>query len=110
MEFTDRFAKPEALDRSIARCAKEQTAQALMYALQALHVPAVVTNKASGLVKDAHLDEVGYWQWMYRAVVGNRPNPSPPFRVNAQRIKIGKPASTLGQHSHEILVEELGIS
>jgi crotonobetainyl-CoA:carnitine CoA-transferase CaiB-like acyl-CoA transferase len=47
---------------------------------------------------------------MDRAVVGNQPNPSPPFRVNAQRIKIGKPAPTLGQHNHEILVGELGIT
>jgi len=109
-EFADRFAQPEALDHSIARWTKEQTAQELMYALQARQIPAVVTNKASGLLQDAHLDEGGYWQWMDRAVVGNQPNPSPPFRVNAQRIKIGKPAPTLGQHNHEILVGELGIT
>jgi crotonobetainyl-CoA:carnitine CoA-transferase CaiB-like acyl-CoA transferase len=78
--------------------------------LQSLRIPAAATNKASTLLNDPHLQAQNHWQWMDRAVVGNQPNPSPPFRANGRTVQIRSPAPTLGQHNHEVLVGELGIS
>ena len=109
-EFDDRFADPEELDRYIASWTAHQNAQELMYRLQSLRIPAAATNKASTLLNDPHLQAQNHWQWMDRAVVGNQPNPSPPFRANGRAVQIRSPAPTLGQHNHEVLVGELGIS
>ena len=109
-EFDDRFADPEELDRYIASWTAHQNAQELMYRLQSLRIPAAATNKASTLLNDPHLKAQNHWQWMDRAVVGNQPNPSPPFRANGRTVQIRSPAPTLGQHNHEVLVGELGIS
>ena len=108
--FDDRFAQPEELDRCLASWTANQNAQELMYRLQSLRIPAAATNKASTLLNDPHLQAQNHWQWMERAVVGNQPNPSAPFRVNGHTLKIGSPAPTLGQHNYEVLVGELGIS
>jgi len=108
--FDDRFAQTEELDRSIAAWTANQNGRDLMYRLQSVRIPAAATNKASTLLDDPHLQSENHWQWMQRAVVGNQPNPSAAFRVNGRALQIKSPAPTLGQHNHEVLVGELGIS
>lgn len=109
-EVTDRFADRETLDQVIGEWTKSQNSHELMRALQAKKIPAAATHKTSAVLKDDHLAARGYWQWMDRAVVGNQPNPSPPFRVDQNAVTLKSPAPTLGEHNHEVLVRELGVS
>jgi crotonobetainyl-CoA:carnitine CoA-transferase CaiB-like acyl-CoA transferase len=64
----------------------------------------------STLLNDPHLNSRNFWQWLDRAVVGNQPNPSAPFKVNGERLPIKTPAPTLGQHNQEILTEILELN
>jgi crotonobetainyl-CoA:carnitine CoA-transferase CaiB-like acyl-CoA transferase len=108
--ITDRFAQRNALDEAITAWTETKNAHQLMMALQAKRIPAAATNKSSGLLQDVQLVKRGYWQWMERAVVGRQPNPSAPFRGNNGAAVLKSPAPTLGEHNHEVLVDELGIS
>ncbi len=108
--ITDRFAQPKALDQAISDWTENKNSHELMRTLQRKRIPAAATHKASTLLDDRHLTKRGYWQWMNRAVVGNQPNPSPPFRAGNKAIELTSPAPTLGEHNHAVLVKELGIS
>ena len=57
------------------------------------------------LLTDEELKTRGFWQYLERDFVGVQPNPSAPYRVGAQPIRVTTPAPTLGQHNHEILAE-----
>ncbi|MEM7016019.1 MAG: CoA transferase, partial [Pseudomonadota bacterium] len=108
--ITDRFTQREDLEQALSEWAANKDAHQLMQVLQSKQIPAAATHRASTLINDVHLTERGYWQWMERAVVGNQPNPSPPFRATDHVIELKSPAPTLGEHNHEVLVSELGIS
>ena len=100
----------EDLDQALSDWTANKNAHQLMQVLQSKQIPAAATHKASTLINDVHLAKRGYWQWMERAVVGNQPNPSSPFRANGHALELTSPAPTLGQHNHEVLVGELGVS
>lgn len=87
-----------------------QPAFTLMSNLQVKGIPAAATHSSRSLLDDAHLNARGYWQWLERAVVGNQPNPSPPYRSETTPIPLFTPAPTLGQHNAEILGGILGLS
>lgn len=107
--LADRLARVEALDACIADWTRSRSAHALMMELQGLGVPAAATHAASTLLGDPHLGARGYWQWLERAVVGNQPNPSAPYRLGAGPLPIRAPAPTMGQHNVEVLGGLLGL-
>ena len=106
----DRLSKLDDLDKSIAEWTYSKEAQKLMYILQEAEIPAAATHTMSSLLNDPHLNSGNFWQWLDRAVVGNQPNPSAPFKVNGERLPIKTPAPTLGQHNQEILTKILGLN
>ena len=106
----DRLSKLDDLDKSIAEWTYSKEAQKLMYILQEAEIPAAATHTMSSLLNDPHLNSGNFWQWLDRAVVGNQPNPSAPFKVNGERLPIKTPAPTLGQHNREILTKILGLN
>jgi len=106
----DRLSKLDDLDKSIAEWTYSKEAQKLMYILQEAEIPAAATHTMSSLLNDPHLNSRNFWQWLDRAVVGNQPNPSAPFKVNGERLPIKTPAPTLGQHNQEILTKILGLN
>jgi crotonobetainyl-CoA:carnitine CoA-transferase CaiB-like acyl-CoA transferase len=109
-DVADRINRVEALDAAIGAWTADRDAWELMRQLQNAGVPAAATHTAETLLKDEHLAERGYWQWLDRAVVGRQPNPSAPFRVGALPFPIATPAPTLGQHNEEVLGGILGLS
>ncbi|MFU8814842.1 MAG: CaiB/BaiF CoA transferase family protein [Pseudomonadales bacterium] len=105
----DRVARADELDQAITAWTRPQRAHSLMQQLQAASIPAAATHAASTLLHDPHLTARGYWQWLERAVVGNQPNPSPPYRDGSDPIPIRTVAPTLGQHNREVLGGILGL-
>ncbi len=108
-DLKDRLSKLDDLDKTIAKWTSSKEAQKLMYILQRAQIPAASTHSMSSLLNDPHLNSRNFWQWLDRAVVGNQPNPSAPFKVNGKRLAIKTPAPTLGQHNQEVLSEILGL-
>jgi crotonobetainyl-CoA:carnitine CoA-transferase CaiB-like acyl-CoA transferase len=106
----DRLSKLDDLDKIINEWTSSKEAQKLMYVLQDAKIPAAATHTMSTLLNDPHLNSRNFWQWLDRAVVGNQPNPSAPFKVNGERLPIKTPAPTLGQHNQEILTEILKLN
>jgi crotonobetainyl-CoA:carnitine CoA-transferase CaiB-like acyl-CoA transferase len=105
----DRLARVDALDQAIAAWTRLRPAHALMTELQSHGVRAAATHAASTLMDDAHLSARGYWQWLERAVVGNQPNPSAPYRLGPEPMPVRAPAPTLGQHNRDVLGGILGL-
>ena len=106
----DRVERVAELDTAIANWMRGQDGRVLMHRLQAVGVPAAVTNTAADLLEDEQLESRGYWQYLERAVVGMQPNPSAPYRPGSDASPIRLPAPTLGQHNEEVLMGELGLS
>lgn len=108
-DATDRLKRRDALDKALAGWTRDHEAQSLMNRLQEAGVPAAATMRASQLLDNPHLSARNFWQWLDRAVVGKQPNPSPPFRVDGERVAINTPAPTMGQHNAEVLGGILGL-
>jgi crotonobetainyl-CoA:carnitine CoA-transferase CaiB-like acyl-CoA transferase len=106
----DRLARRAQLNADIAAWTREQEAKLLMAELQAAGITAAALNTALDLVTDPQLEARGYIQWRERAVVGNLPHPSPPYRAGPDPIDVRTPAPTLGQHNQEVLGGILGLS
>ncbi|HEY5645756.1 MAG TPA: CoA transferase [Pseudomonadales bacterium] len=106
----DRLSRQQALDAAIARWSQTRSSRSLMLELQTRGIPAAATNAMRDLIGEPQLEARGYWQWLDRAVVGNQPNPSPPYRLGAEPIPVRTPAPTLGQHNGEVLGGLLGLS
>ena len=49
-------------------------------------------------------------QFLSRSFVGEQPNPSAPWRLGDDPIRISSSAPTLGQHNQDILGGMLGLS
>ena len=91
--------------------AKLDFEQAVLVHLRAAGVPAAATLGPGDVLHSEHLAARGYWQWLERAVVGNQPNPSSPFReAAADPHPVAAPAPTLGQHNVEVLGGILGLT
>jgi crotonobetainyl-CoA:carnitine CoA-transferase CaiB-like acyl-CoA transferase len=52
----------------------------------------------------------GFYEDIDHPVVGVRSTPTPPFRFASLARWLRTPAPTLGEHNHDILVGDLGIS
>lgn len=108
-DLDDRLARVEELEGALAQWTLPQDATSLMHELQSLGIPAAATCRASELLEHEQLHARDQWQWLERAVVGNQPNPSPPYRTVGAPIQIAKPAPTLGEHNDHVLGELLGL-
>ena len=102
-------AKSDEIDKVLSTWTHNQDATTLMHVLQKNGVPAASTLSAGDLISHPQLEARDYWQWRERAVVGNQPNPSPPYRGDSP-ISIDTPAPTLGQHNTEVLSGILGLT
>ena len=116
LDLPDDFADSETPEarvkrqETLARCTAERSAFELMQALQTLGVPATRTFSYGELLQHPHLNSRNFWQWRERAVVGNQPNPSAPYRYGEDPLPVRNPAPTLGQHNVEVFTQQLGLA
>ena len=109
-DLADRLARRDTLDEVIAAWTSPQDARELTARLQTRSIPSMALSSSGMVLNDPHLASRGFWQWMDRAVVGNQPNPSPPYRETADPYRLTNPAPTLGQHNREVLGGVLGLT
>ena len=109
--LADRIARREELEAELAAWTAARDPVEAEATLRAAGVPTAATLGPGDVLNSEHLGARGYWQWQERAVVGNQPNPSAPFReAGAGPYPIATPAPTLGQHNAEVLGGILGLS
>jgi crotonobetainyl-CoA:carnitine CoA-transferase CaiB-like acyl-CoA transferase len=72
-------------------------------------VPAAVGRDPRSMYDHPQLRARGFYEEIDHPIVGSMPTPTLPFRFASVDRWLRTPAPTLGQHNHEILVDDLGI-
>ena len=72
-------------------------------------IPGLPVNSPSDFMKDPHIQARGFFANVNHPVLGTFAQPGSPFMVDGQR-GTPSPAPLLGQHNHEVLCGELGLS
>jgi crotonobetainyl-CoA:carnitine CoA-transferase CaiB-like acyl-CoA transferase len=105
-----RLRRYEELDAAISMWACCRDVDAAADALVAAGVPAGRARDPRLLLDHPQLQWRGFHESLARREVGTLQTPSLPFRsANTQRW-LRNPAPTLGEHNHDILVGDLGLS
>lgn len=98
----------EVLDRLIGRWTATQEARALVRRLQRLGVPAGVVQSCADLHKDPQLAARGAFQWLDHPEIGRAPYEAWPFKFSRTPGRLCR-APLLGEHTHEVLGDLLGM-
>lgn len=98
----------EALWDEIASWTRQRSKYEAMEHLGAAGVPAGAVLDSIDLFQDRHLRERGMISTMHHPERGDWEFPSPPIRMTGSQVEFGV-APLLGQHSAEILQQELGL-
>jgi crotonobetainyl-CoA:carnitine CoA-transferase CaiB-like acyl-CoA transferase len=72
-------------------------------------IPGLPVNSPSDFMKDSHIQARGFFADVIHPILGSFAQPGTPFMVDGQR-SAPSPAPLLGQHTHEVLSGELGLS
>jgi crotonobetainyl-CoA:carnitine CoA-transferase CaiB-like acyl-CoA transferase len=72
-------------------------------------IPGLPVNSPSDFMKDPHIQARGFFASVSHPVLGTFAQPGTPFMVDGERSP-PSPAPLLGQHNHEVLCGELGLS
>lgn len=116
-EWTDdvRFSSLEARKRNedaleaLVRDATPTCDRAtLVRLLRARGVAAAPVSSSRDVLEDEDLNDRGYWQRVQHPVIGDMAVAGPPFRIDGERPVL-RPAPLLGEHTHAIARELLGL-
>jgi crotonobetainyl-CoA:carnitine CoA-transferase CaiB-like acyl-CoA transferase len=105
-----RRARHDELDAHLEAWARERDVVEAADALLAEGVPAAAARDPRALYDHPQLRARGYYEVIDHPVVGPRATPVVPFRYASVDRWLRTPSPTLGQHNHEILVGDLGLS
>jgi crotonobetainyl-CoA:carnitine CoA-transferase CaiB-like acyl-CoA transferase len=72
-------------------------------------IPGLPVNSPSDFMKDPHIQARGFFGTVTHPVLGAFAQPGAPFMTDGKRAA-PRPAPLLGQHNHEVLCGELGLS
>lgn len=90
--FTSRFLKEDLAEQ-----------------MQKHGIPGLPVNSPSDFMKDPHIQARGFFDRVTHPVLGSFAQPGTPFMVDGKRSPPSA-APMLGQHNHEVLCGELGLS
>lgn len=105
-----RLACQTELDAGIARWTGQQRVDAAVTLLQKAGIAAGSVQTLTQVLGDAHLLARGFWRTLQREYVEQFISSTTYFRLNGQPMPIRQVAPTLGQHTHQVLHEVLGLS
>ncbi len=107
--WESRRENADELDRLIGRWTITQEGRALVRRLQRLGIPAGLVQSCADLHKDPQLAARGAFQWLEHPEIGRAPYEAWPFRLSQTPGRLRR-APCLGEHTHEILGDLLGMS
>jgi len=105
-----RLAAQAMLDAEIGAWTRTRSPFVVMEALQAVGVPAGVAMRSSDLLRDPHYAQRGFYRSQDHAEMGRVAYAGPQFRIGGYAGGPRGPAPLLGEHSMEILRDDLGLS
>ena len=105
-----RYKNREALDRLVESWTQGYTPGDAAELLQGAGVAASPSMSILDLSEDAHLKARGAWQEVQHPVLGTQKVQTSPWKLSGTPAVIHSAGPVLGQHSHQVLQELLGIS
>jgi benzylsuccinate CoA-transferase BbsF subunit len=110
-ETAVRLRHRRELDAAIGGKTPNWNARELAGRLQALRVPAAKVADIAELVRDdPQLAHRGHWVRLDHPEMGLTLYNAPPFRLSRTNFAMTRPAPLLGQHTHEVCRDVLGMS
>ena len=100
----------EELDRLIEEWTIDYTPYEVMDILQKAGVAAMPSFDGKELLNDPHLNERQVWVDVDHPLMGKQVVVAPPWKLSDTPAKITRPAPLLGEHSHYVFEELLGLS
>jgi len=104
-----RRARHDELDERLEAWSRERDPADAAELLVARGVPAAAGRDPRLMYEHPQLQARGYYETIEHPVVGELATPTWPFRFRSVERWLRTPAPTLGQHNHEILVDDLGV-
>lgn len=105
-----RHARQSELDAWLAEITHKRDAFDLMLQLQALGVPCGVVQDARDLIEhDPQLAHRQHWLRLEHKEMGSSLYNATPVRLSRTPAKITRPAPLLGEHTHEVCTQVLGM-
>jgi crotonobetainyl-CoA:carnitine CoA-transferase CaiB-like acyl-CoA transferase len=98
------------LDEVVTSWTLERTAREVMERLQARGVPAGMVATGRDLATDPHLVERGFLLDMDHPRLGECRYPGPPFRIGSAAVPIWRLGPLMGEDTHAVLSEVLGLT
>ncbi|WP_420624816.1 CaiB/BaiF CoA transferase family protein [Candidatus Poriferisodalis sp.] len=105
-----RKANENELDKLISAWTRERDQWDVTELLQAAGVPAFPSLSVRSLEENPHLAERGLIERLEHPAVGQMSHIGIPWRLTEGTNGVRAPAPTLGQHTHEVLIDVLGLS
>ncbi len=107
--YAGRRPRHDELDDRLDAWSRERDPADAAELLVAHGVPAAVGRDPRLLYDHPQLQARGYYEEIDHPIVGTMPTPTLPFRFASVDRWLRTPAPTLGQHNHELLVDDLGV-
>lgn len=110
-----RFATPvlraqnrAAMDEILKPWLLERTRQELFESAQRAKIPFALVNEPADLVASPQLQARGFWENVEHPVAGTITMPGAPFKLSETPWTLRRPSPRLGEHTEEVLVDQLG--
>ena len=108
--LADRLQHADQLEAIISKWTDQQPAEKIVSRLQDLDIPAAVVNDTLTVLKDPHLIDRSWFIPMTHPDTGTHQYVGFPWRFSNCQLSADRPAPRLGEHSMEILSDELSLS
>lgn len=105
-----RLAAHDEIDDAIASWTRTRSPREVMHTLQQAGVPAGVVQRSGDLLADPQYEYREFYRWFDHPEMGHIPYAGHAYRIAGYDNGPRGPAPCLGQHSFEILSEQLGLS
>ncbi len=110
LQNRDRVAHRDLLDGLIADALRTDVADVWIGRLQAVGVPCGRINSVAQALDDPHTAARDMVESVTHPTIGELRLPGIPFKLGGTPATVRRPPPTLGQHTEEILREELGMT
>ena len=97
------------INAQVTSFTQQYTKEDLAEMMQKHGIPGLPVNSPADFMKDPHIQARGFFADISHPVLGSFAHPSAPFMVDGRRAP-PLPAPLLGQHTHEVLFRDLGLS
>jgi crotonobetainyl-CoA:carnitine CoA-transferase CaiB-like acyl-CoA transferase len=108
--YVGRYAARDQLDERIAQWAADRDVDSAAALLVGAGVPAAEARDPRLVADHPQYRHRHFYERLDHPIIGPRLTPTVPFRFASVERWLRHPAPTLGQHNHDILVDELGLS